>query len=125
MRPLSLDLRERIVAAYEANEGSKAEIGRRFSVSGEVVGKLVCQKRELGTLEPQTHRRGRKPAVNGEKLEELRAHLEQFPDATVLERRESLRLTCSEKTLWQTLRKLGWRYKKSRPVQPSKIAPMS
>ena len=57
MRPLSLDLRERIVTAYEANEGSHAEIGRRFSVSGHIVGKLVQQKRTLGTLEPQVHRR--------------------------------------------------------------------
>ena len=125
MRPLSLDLRERIVAAFEAGEGSRAEIGRRFSVTGQVVGKLVRQKRELGTLEPQTHRRGRKPAVQGKKLEELRAHLEKYPDATILERRKALRLKCSEKTLWQTLRKLGWRFKKSQPAQPSKIAATS
>ena len=58
MRPLSLDLRERIVAAYEANEGSHADTGCRFSVSGRVVGKLVQQKRTLGTREPQVHRRG-------------------------------------------------------------------
>ena len=120
MGPLSLDLRERIVAAYEAGEGSQAEIGRRFSVTGQVVGKLVRQKEELGTLEPQTHRRGRKPAVQGKKLEELRRHLEKYPDATVLERREALGLKCTEKTLWQTLRKLGWRFKKSRRGQPSK-----
>lgn len=122
MRPLSLDLRERIVAAYEAGEGTKSEIGRRFSVTGQVVGKLVRQKQELGTLEPQTHRRGRKPAVEGKKLKQLRAHLEKYPDATVLERREALGLKCSEKTLWQTLRKLGWRFKKNRRGRPSKIA---
>ena len=125
MRPLSLDLRERIVAAYEAGEGTKAEIGRRFSVTGQVVGKLVRQKRELGTLEPQTHRRGRKPALQGKKLEELRAHLEEHPDATVLERRDALGLTCTEKTLWQTLRKLGWRFKKSRHARQNKTVQMS
>lgn len=63
MKPLSLDFREQLVAAYETGEESLAEIGRRFSVSGKVVGKLVRQKRELGTLAPQVHRRGRKPAV--------------------------------------------------------------
>ena len=123
MRPLSLDLRERIVAAYESGEGTKAEIGRRFSVTGQVVGKLVRQKEELGTLQPQTHLRGRKPAVAGKKLEQLRAHLGKYPDATVLERREALGLKCTEKTLWQTLRKLGWRFKKSRRGPVSKIAP--
>ena len=125
MRPLSLDLRERIVAAYEAGEGTKAEIGRRFAVTPQAVGRLVRQKRELGTLEPQTHRCGRKAAVRGKKLEQLRAHLQKYPDATVLERREALGLTCSEKTLWQTLRKLGWRYKKSQRELPNKTAPMS
>lgn len=123
MKPFSQDLRERIVDAYESGKVSLAEIGRRFSVSGKVVGKLVRQKRELGTLAPQVHRRGRKPAVSGEKETQLRKHLEKYPDATVLERRDALGLNCSEKTLWQTLRKLGWRFKKSRLVQPSRTAP--
>lgn len=125
MKALSLDLRERIVSAYEAGDVSFAEVGRRFSVSGKVVGKLVRQKRELGTLAPQVHRRGRKPAVFGEKEIQLREHLEKNPDATVLERLQALRLNCSEKTLWQTLRKMGWRFKKSHRGQPSRIVPMS
>jgi transposase len=122
MKALSEDLRERIVAAYEAGEGGYVVIAARFSVGPTVVGKLVRQKRELGTLSPQVHLRGRKPAIFGEKEIELREHLEKYPDATVLERREALRLKCSEKTLWQTLRKMGWRYKKSHRVPPSKIA---
>jgi transposase len=121
MKPLSLDLRERIVAAYEAGGASLEAVGRRFAVSGRVVGKLVRQKRELGTVASQVHRRGRKPAVQGKKLEQLRAHMEQNPDATVLERREALGLKCSEKTLWQTLRKMGWRFKKSRRAPASRI----
>jgi transposase len=47
--------------------------------------------------------------------------MEQNPDATVLERREALGLKCSEKTLWQTLRKMGWRFKKSRRAPASRI----
>ena len=125
MKPLSQDLRERIVAAYTADEGSYAVIAARFKVGPTVVGKLVRQQRELGTLQPQTHRRGRKPVVSGEKEAALREHLAEHPDATVLERRDALKLTCSEKTLWQTLRKLGWRFKK-RPRGPrSKIAQTS
>jgi transposase len=122
MKALSEDFRERIVSAYEAGEGSYEVLAARFAVGPTVVGKLVRQKRELGTLAPQVHRRGRKPAVAGKKEAELREHLRKRPDATVLERREALGLKCSEKTLWQTLRKMGWRFKKSRRVQPSKIA---
>jgi transposase len=125
MKPLSQDLRERIVAAYTAGEGSYAVIAARFKVGATVVGKLFRQQRELGTLQPQTHRRGRKPAISGEKETALREHLAKHPDATVLERRDALRLTCSEKTLWQTLRKLGWRFKKSPRGPRNKIAQMS
>jgi transposase len=123
MKPLSLDFRERIVAAYEAGEASFEAVGRRFFVSGKVVAKLVRQKRELGTLRPLVHRRGRKAAVSEEKKEELRQHLEAHPDATVVERMEALGLKCTEKTLWQTLRKMGWRFKKSRRVPASRIVP--
>jgi len=122
MKAFSQDLRERIVSAYEAGEGSYAVLSARFAVGATVVGKLVRQKRELGTLETQVHLRGRKPAVSGKKETELRKHLKKYPDATVLERRKALGLECSEKTLWQTLRKLGWRYKKNHREQLSKIA---
>ena len=124
MKALSQDLRERIVAAYEAGEGSYAVLAARFSVGHTVVGQLIRQKRDLGTLEPQTHRCGRKPAVSGKKEAELREHLKKHPGATVLERREALGLKCSEKTLWQTLRKMGWRFKKSRHVPANKTALM-
>ena len=122
MKALSLDLRERIVAAYEAGGESFSSVGRRFSVSRHVVSKLVRQKEELGTLEPQVHKRGRKPAVSGEKQEQLLRHLAEHPDATVVERIDALGLDCSEKTGWQTLRKLGWRFKKSLREPSSKIA---
>ena len=121
MAPLSLDLRERIVSAYEAGGVSFAAVGRRFSVSGKVVSKLVRQKQELGTLEPQVHKRGRKAAITGVKKEQLLRHLEEYPDATVVERIEALGLTCTEKTGWQTLRKLGWRFKKSLHAPANKI----
>ena len=124
MRPLSQDLRERIVAAYEEGDGGYEVIAARFRVGPTVVGKLVRQLRELGTLESQVHLRGRKPAVSGEKEIELREHLEKYPDATVLERRDALGLKCSEKTLWQTLRKMGWRFKKSRRVPRNRIGKM-
>ena len=120
MKPLSLDLRERIVAAYEADEGSYEVLAKRFSVGPTVVGKLVRQKRDLGTLASQVHLRGRKAAVSGEKEAELRKHLKEHADATVRERRDALGLNCSEKTMWQTLRRMGWRFKKSPRVLQSK-----
>lgn len=121
MRALSLDLRVRIVAAYENGEGSQAVIAERFSVSRTVVGKLVRQQRERGTLQTQVHRCGRKPAIAGEKLEELKQHLEDYPDATLVERIEALDLDCCVNTMWMTIRRLGSRYKKSLPAPASRI----
>jgi transposase len=112
MRSLSMDLRERIVAAYHNKEGSYTELAKRFAVSRAVVGKLVRQQRRLGTLEPQVHLRGRKEAIRGEKRQELRKHLQEHPDATLRERIEALGLDCTINTMWKTLRRMGWRFKK-------------
>lgn len=125
MRALSMDLRERIVGAYRNQEGSYQVLASRFAVSRAVVGKLVRQHREQGTLEPQVHLRGRKPAIRGKTLERLRRHLAEHPDATLEERIEALGLDCAVNTMWKTLRRLGWRYKKSRREPLSKIARMS
>lgn len=121
MQALSLDLRERIVEAYESGEGSYSAIAERFSVGPTAVGNFVRQKRTLGTLAPQVHKRGRKAAVSDEKKVELQKRLEEHPDATVLEHRDALGIECSEKTMWQTMRKMGWRFKKSRRVPQNKI----
>lgn len=125
MRSLSLDLRERIVGAYQKQEGSYQVLAVRFAVSRAVVGKLVRQHREQGTLKPQVHLRGRKLAIRGKLLERLRKHLAEHPDATLAERISALGLDCSVNTMWKTLRRLGWRYKKSRHEPLSKIARMS
>jgi transposase len=66
MKPLSLDLRQRIVFAYESGEGSYEEIGHRFYVSDRVVGKLVRQYRSSGSLANGLHRRGRKRRLNSD-----------------------------------------------------------
>lgn len=121
MQALSMDLRERIVSAYEAGEGSHSVLAARFAVSKAVVGKLVRQQREQGTLEPQVHLRGRKLAITGKKLERLQQHLIDHPDATLAERIEALGLDCCINTMWLTIRRLGCRYKKSPHGPPSKI----
>lgn len=124
MRSLSMDLRLRVVAAYRNKEGSYSVLAARFAVSPAVVGKLVRQERDLGTLEPQVHTRGRKRAIRGEQEAELLRHLQEHPDATLRERIAALGLDCTIKTMWQTIRRLQWRFKKSRRGRPSKTVQM-
>ena len=120
---LSRDLRERIVAAYEAGGVRYADVAERFQVSPGVVGKLVRQQRREGTLAPHTDRCGRKPAIRDRSEAALKQHVREHPDATLAERRRALGLCCSLKTVWMTLRRLGGRFKKSRGGRPSRTAP--
>jgi transposase len=123
MAPLSMDLRKRIVAAYEAGEGSYAELAERFAVSKPLVGKLVRQFRQTGSLENGLSRRGRKPLYGKEQLAALARHLADQPDATVLERQRALNLPGCEPTVWAACKRLGARFKKSRYAPPNKIGP--
>ena len=121
MTPLSMDLRSRIVAAYEAGEGSYEKLAKRFDVSKPLVGKLVRQFRQTGSLESGVHRRGRKPLLTEEQLEALARHIKDEPDATVLERQRALNLPGCEPTVWAACKRLGANFKKSRCERPSKI----
>jgi transposase len=113
MRAFSMDLRERVMAAVEAEEGSYPELAERFKVSADFVKKLVRQKRELGTLEPQTHRCGRKPKVTAEHKEQLRQLVKHRPDMTLRELRDALRLEVSLKAIWDALQTLKLTFKKA------------
>jgi transposase len=70
MQAYSLDLRQRIVRAYEQGPDSLAEITARFGVGPTFVKKILRQKRETGDLNPHPHAGG-KPASLTEKQRQL------------------------------------------------------
>jgi len=49
MQAYSLDLRERVVSAYEKGGATVAEIAARFSAGQTLVKKMLRQKRETGS----------------------------------------------------------------------------
>jgi len=57
-KPLSVDLRKRIVTAYLNKEGTYAQVAQRFSVSPSAVQDFVRLYRTTGSLEPQPHSGG-------------------------------------------------------------------
>ncbi len=63
MKTISLDLRERILAAYDDDGGTREEVASRFRVSLGMVKKLLQQRRQLGDIRPQHHRSGCKPRI--------------------------------------------------------------
>ena len=122
MKPLSIDLRNRIVQAYETSDSSKQQIADRFAVSLAVVKKLISQWKKLGTIEPQYQTVGRKPAFSHEQLQELDALVEQRCDLTLAEIQQHFkgRVNCSHQAVANALERLGWGYKKNQYMRLSK-----
>jgi len=114
MRTISIDLRKRIVEAYDAKEGTRQEIAVRFKVSLAMVKKLLAQRKRLGTLDPQLHRCGRKPIMQKKDLQWLRQMVTKRPDITLEELQQACGKKCSIMTISRSLEQLGASFKKNR-----------
>ena len=125
MKTYSMDLRQRVVDAWDQKTGTQPEIARRFKVSVDWVKKLLRQRRQTGSIAPRK-RGGRKPPkFAGERLERLRELVEQKPDATLEELLEATGVSASIMAVSRALQRLGFTFKKSRYGRRSKIVPTS
>lgn len=125
MRTTSLDLRERILAAYDNDEGARAEIALRFRVSLGLVKKLLQQRRDTGDIAPRHRFSGRKPAIVASHRQQFRALLARKNDLTLKELRAGAGLTCSLQAINVVLAKMGLTYKKRRSAPASRTGPTS
>src|SRR5438045_9780233 len=107
MKPLSQDLRQRILETIERGDGSLRQIARRFLVSVSFITRLLRLHRSTGSLQPKPHGGGNPPVLGPEDLERLRELIRQQPDATLEECRQRLGLSCSLMTICRALDKLG------------------
>jgi transposase len=112
MRPYSIDLRQRVAATLDENEGSQRQIARRFRVSLSFVARLLRQRRRTGSLDPKPHRGGHPRALTEADLERLRQAVQEQPDVTLEELRQCLGLSCSLMAICRALRKLDLPRKK-------------
>lgn len=122
MRTISLDLRERILASYDNEEGNRVEIANRYRVSLGMVKKLLQQRRRLGQIAPLHRNSGRKPLILPVHRRELRALLGKKSDMTLRELRESLSIDCTLQAVYYALEKMGLTLKKRRSEPVSKTA---
>ena len=115
-KPLSDDLRCRILEAYARKEGSQSELARRFGVSFEFVRKLRKQFRKTGQMERVPQARHNAPSRRTASVRELlRTRLREQPDGTLAELGERLQahsVDASRSPLSPTLRRMGLRRKK-------------
>lgn len=115
MRPLSQDLRQRIIAARERGEGT-GEVCRRFGVSRKSVERFWKQHCLTGACRPKQiggYRRSRLEKHD----RTLRLWLTGQADLTLAELqqrcRERLQVTIGITALWHRLERLGLSYKKN------------
>jgi transposase len=122
MEAYSMDLRERVIEAYDSGHGSSRELAQVFEVSSAWIRKLLRLRRETGTVAPREHRCGPQPRLSVRQLERLAKLVGEHPDATLADLRRRLRVDCSLVTIHRALVKLGLSYKKSRSAPANRIA---
>jgi transposase len=121
----SEDLRERVVAAVDAAEGTQQEIAKRFRVSARWIRKMLALRATTGSVAPKPKSGGRKLLIQGEKADALQVALRNKPDATLQELCEVTRFDGCLMTVWRALRRLNVTRKKSRSGRKSSLTPRS
>jgi transposase len=118
MQAYSLDLRERVVSAYENGVETILEVAERFEVSDSFIKKLLRRKRTTGEIAPVGHRGGQPKRLSQKHRKWLLKTVMSEPDITLGELSERLsseqKISASVSTLWRELRDLNLRRKKSR-----------
>ena len=89
MKPYCVDLRQKIIEAYQNSEGSQRQLARRFKVSLGFIQNLLTRYRQDGTWEARPKQNGFPPklAAHEALVKEL---VEQSPDATFKELTDTL-----------------------------------
>ena len=124
---MAMDLRQRVVEAYEAGEHTQAEIAELFGVGEASVRRWVRLKRERGSIAPTVdYTHGPAPKIDIIRLEVLERILGQHRDATNEELAdifcEETGVLVSASSISRAVALLGWTRKKS-PSLPPKPAP--
>jgi transposase len=113
--PVSQDLRQRVVTAYEDGEGSFRELGLRFGVGEASVNRWVALKRKTGDLRPKP-RGGSQPKLTEDQRLVLRQWVEAECDLTLAQLADRLRTQCdvvlSISAVSRTLLRMGFTLKK-------------
>jgi transposase len=115
MKPYSVDLRQRIVAAVSSGM-SRSEIVRTFQVSAATVRRYLKQQRETGDLAPRAHTGGRQAQIGPEQYPALQELIAASPDATLAqtcsEWQQRTGVLLSQATMSRALAQIGWTRKK-------------
>ncbi|MGB7444710.1 MAG: transposase [Coleofasciculaceae cyanobacterium] len=84
MKAYSIDLRSKILKAYEEGNTSVRKVASRFKVSKSFVQKLLLMKKTQGHVQPKQQGGSLKSQLDGAQSQ-LAAMVEKYPDATLSE----------------------------------------
>jgi transposase len=116
MKPYNLDLRARIVEAYDRGEGSVRELAERFVVAPNTVENYLARRRRTGQLEPAPHGGGPRRLLRRADERALRALVTEKNDRTDAEYAAQLAARTgrrvSRRTVNRTWPRLGFTRKK-------------
>lgn len=126
-KALSVDLRERVVAAYKRGEGTQVQIAALFGIGEASVRRWVRRDRETGSVAPKTgFKRGPSPKIEMANMAVLEELLDANKDATNEEladlMAERTGISVSPSTISRSIALLGWTRKKSASL-PAKPTP--
>jgi transposase len=121
MKAYSIDLRHKIIQAYERRLGSQRALADLFGVSVSFVEKLLSRHRRTGAVAPQPHTGGQKRRLEAAAEPVIHAAVRAMPDITLedlcalVADAHSIRL--SVPTMCRALQRLGLPRKKSRSTR--------
>ena len=118
MKAYSLDLRERVVSAYEEGSETIREVAEQFSVSESFIKKMLARHRAGGDVRPRRHGGGQQKRLSEAQRKWLLKTVLATPDITLSELQQVILATkqviVSVPTLSRELRALNLRRKKNR-----------
>jgi transposase len=127
-RGYGVDLRVRVVAAYEAGKGSLHEVAEDYDVAVNTLLAWRTLRAQTGDLRPRPHGGGNPSKVQAREERWLREWLQAKPDLTLpelVERFARKGVELSQMAVSRALRRLGITRKKSRATRPSGSVPTS
>lgn len=116
MKPYSVDLRERVLAAIDRGM-ARSEVVSTFNISPASLKRWFASRRDTGDFGPRPPSGGPEATFTSALDDELRAQVEAFPDATLPEHAErwntAHQSTISHWTIGRAIRRLSLSRKKS------------
>ena len=113
MAPYSMDLRKRVIKAFDTC-GDAEEVSATFGVSRAWVHRLAQRRRETGSIAPRQQTKFRARVLTGQE-QRLAALIAARPDATLAELQDELPVRAALTTIWREIDRLNLTDKKNRP----------